>query len=79
MEIEVRTAGKEDIEAINEILNELQECDSDIRVKKYEQALDSKCSSYFVAATPKRIIGYLNLWHLPDIIDGGEAGIIMDI
>jgi len=79
MQIEVRIAEKEDIDSINEILNELQECDLELRSRKLKKALESECSTYFLAVTPKRIIGYLNIWHLPDIIDGGEAGIIMDI
>ena len=79
MQIEVKIADRDDIDSINEILGELHECESELRARKLKQALESNCSAYFLAVTPRRVVGYLNIWHLPDIIDGGEAGIIMDI
>jgi GNAT superfamily N-acetyltransferase len=78
MDIEVRLAEQRDYEIINEILEEIQPCDSSLRSKRLSQALDSTLSSYLVAVSSGKVIGFLNIWHLPDIVDGGIMGIVLD-
>jgi ribosomal protein S18 acetylase RimI-like enzyme len=78
MRIEVRLANKNDIKLINKILTEMFDCDIGLRHERYKEALDSRFSSYLVAISEDRVIGFLNLWHIPDIVDGGVIGIILD-
>ncbi len=79
MNIEVRLAGKEDLNVINEFLNEIEDCDYDIRGRKFIEALESDLAYYFLAVSESEIIGILNLWYLPDAVDGGVIGIILDV
>jgi GNAT superfamily N-acetyltransferase len=78
MHIEVRLADKDDMEIIHEILSEMVECDIEIRRERFQQALESPCSRYLVAVSEGRVLGFLNIWHIPDIVDGGIVGIILD-
>ncbi len=78
MEIEVRLADKNDIKIIHEILSEMDECDIELRAKRFNEAIDSRFSSYMVAVSKGKVIGFLNIWHIPDIVDGGVMGIILD-
>ena len=78
MHIEVRLAKKNDIKIIHDILTEIWECEIDERMERYNQALDSKFTSYLVAITEGKVVGFLNIWHLPDVVDGGVIGIILD-
>lgn len=78
MDIEVRLAGDKDLEIIHEILGEIQECELEKRAKKFEEALASNLSTYLVAVTDDRVIGYLNIWHLPDLVDGEVLCILLD-
>jgi ribosomal protein S18 acetylase RimI-like enzyme len=79
MDIEVRLAEKSDLDIIHEILNELHSCDFEKRKKQFANAVKSGCSDYLLAISEKKVIGYLNIWHLPDIVDGGGLGLLMDI
>ena len=79
MNIEVRTAGKGDDEVLHDILQELHDCDLQLRKKRFTEALNSENSTYLVAISEKKAIGFLNIWYMPDIVDGGFAGIILDI
>ncbi len=78
MDIEVRLAGKEDIDKIHDILDEIQGCEAEQRGKRFTEALNSGFSHFLVAVTDDKIIGYLNLWNLPDLVDGEFLGIILD-
>jgi len=78
MHIEVRLAGRSDIEIIHKILSEMYECDIKLRDERFKEALDSRFSNYLVAISEDKVIGFLNLWHIPDIVDGGVIGIILD-
>lgn len=78
MDIEVRLAGKEDVDKIHDILEEIQGCEIEQRGKRFTEALNSGFSHYLVAVTDDKIIGYLNLWNLPDLVDGEYLGIILD-
>jgi GNAT superfamily N-acetyltransferase len=78
MDIEVRLAGENDLDIINDILREIQECDADERGARFREALASNFSTYLLAVTDSRVIGFLNIWHLPDLVDGGFLGIILD-
>jgi RimJ/RimL family protein N-acetyltransferase len=78
MDIEVRLAEKRDLEIIHGILEEIQHCDLNLRSKKLAEALDSHFSSYLVAVSSGKVIGFLNIWHIPDIVDGGYLGIVLD-
>jgi len=78
MDIEVRLAGKDDIDKIHNILDEIQGCEIDERGRRYNEALDSRFSNFLVAVTDSKVIGYLNLWNLPDMVDGEYLGIILD-
>lgn len=78
MDIEVRLAGKEDIDKIHRILDEIQGCEFDHRGKRFEEALNTRFSHFLVAVTDSKVIGYLNLWNLPDLVDGRYLGIILD-
>ncbi len=78
MEIEVRLAEKRDLEIIHGILEEIQHCDVGQRAKRLDQALDSTFSTYLVAVSAGKVVGFLNLWHLPDLVDGGCLGIVLD-
>jgi len=78
MHIEVRLADKNDIEIIHEILSEMVECDLEVRRERFREALESPCSSYLVAVSGGRVLGFLNIWYIPDIVDGGIVGIILD-
>ena len=78
MDIEVRLAGKEDIDKIHNILEEIQGCESDQRGKRFTEALNSGFSHFLIAVTDDKIIGYLNLWNLPDLVDGEFLGVILD-
>lgn len=78
MDIEVRLAGENDLGIIHEILNEIQGCEKKHRARRLKEALDSKFSTYLVAVTGDKVIGYLNIWHLPDLVDGGKLGILLD-
>jgi RimJ/RimL family protein N-acetyltransferase len=71
MDIEVRLAGKEDIDKIHNILDEIQGCELEQRKKRFAEALKSN-------VTDGEFIGYLNLWNLPDIVDGESMGIVLD-
>jgi ribosomal protein S18 acetylase RimI-like enzyme len=76
--IEVRLADKNDVEIIHEILSEMVECEMEVRREKFLEALESPCSSYLVAVSEGKVLGFLNIWHIPDIVDGGVIGIILD-
>lgn len=78
MDIEVRLAEKRDLEIIHGILEEIQHCDINIRGKRLGEALDSNFSTYLVAVSAGKVIGFLNIWHLPDLVDGGRMGIVLD-
>jgi len=78
MHIEVRLADKGDIKLIHKILMEMFDCQIDLRDRRFREALDSGFSSYLVAVSEEEVIGFLNLWHIPDIVDGGVIGIILD-
>jgi GNAT superfamily N-acetyltransferase len=78
MDIEVRLAGENDLGIIHEILSEIQKCEKKHRAGRLKEALDSDFSTYLVAVTGDRGIGYLNIWYLPDLVDGGKLGIILD-
>lgn len=78
MDIEVRLAGENDIGIIHEILAEIQKCEKKHRARRLKEALASDFSTYLVAVTDDSVIGYLNLWQLPDLVDGGKLGIILD-
>jgi GNAT superfamily N-acetyltransferase len=78
VDIEVRLAERRDHEIIHEILEEIQPCDINMRFKRLSEALDSTLSSYLVAVSAGKVIGFLNIWHLPDIVDGGIMGIVLD-
>jgi ribosomal protein S18 acetylase RimI-like enzyme len=78
MHIEVRLANQSDIGIIHRILSEMYECDIGLRDERFSEALDSRFSSYLVAISDEKVIGFLNLWHIPDIVDGGVIGIILD-
>ncbi|MEE9553397.1 MAG: GNAT family N-acetyltransferase [candidate division Zixibacteria bacterium] len=78
MDIEVRLAGKEDTDKIHSILEEIQGCEQDLRGKRFTEALNSNFSHFLIAVTDDKIIGYLNLWNLPDLVDGEFLGIILD-
>ena len=78
MLIEVRLADKDDIEKLHEIIAEMDECDIGLRDERFKEALGSRLSSYLVATCEDKAIGFLNLWHIPDIVDGGFIGVIPD-
>jgi len=78
MNVEVRLAKKGDLGIIHGILEEIQPCDISARLQKYELAIDSKFSTYLVAVSEEKVIGFLNVWHIPDVVDGGMLGIILD-
>jgi N-acetylglutamate synthase-like GNAT family acetyltransferase len=78
MDIEVRLAEQRDIEIIHAILEEIQRSSIKDRSKRLNEALDSNLSSYLVAVSAGKVIGFLNIWHLPDIVDGGLMGIVLD-
>ena len=79
MDIEVRLAEKRDLEIIHGILEEIQKCDLGLRSHRLSEALDSHFSIYLVAVSAGKVIGFLNIWHLPDLVDGGYLGIVLDI
>ncbi len=78
MDIEVRLAEKSDLEIIHEILGEIQECEIENRLKRFEEALNSDLSTYLLAITDGKVMGYLNIWHLPDLVDGEVLCILLD-
>jgi len=78
MDIEVRLAEKRDLDIIHGILDEIQHTDINIRSGRLNEALDSRFASYIVAVSGGKVIGFLNLWKLPDLVDGGHLGIILD-
>ena len=78
MDIEVRLAEKDDIDKIQEILDEIQGCELEIRVRRYNEAMNSGFSHFLIAVTDNKVIGYLNFWNLPDLVDGEFLGIILD-
>ncbi len=78
MDIEVRLAKKGDIDIIHGILEEIQPCDIKQRARRFDQAIDSNFSTYLVAVSGEKVIGFVNIWHIPDIVDGGILGIILD-
>jgi ribosomal protein S18 acetylase RimI-like enzyme len=78
VDIEVRLAERRDLEIMHEILEEIQKSDINLRSKRLGEALDSHFSSYLVAVSAGKVIGFLNIWHLPDLVDGGYIGIILD-
>jgi len=78
MNIEVRLAKKGDLNIIHGILEEIQHCDISARIQRFEEAIDSKFSTYLVAVSEEKVIGFLNVWHIPDVVDGGTLGIILD-
>ncbi len=78
MDIEVRLAGKGDIDKIHDILDEIQGCDMANRDDRFKEALKSGFSHFLIAVTDGKIIGYLNLWNLPDLVDGQYLGIVLD-
>jgi ribosomal protein S18 acetylase RimI-like enzyme len=78
VDIEVRRANRQDVGIIHEILSEMAECDMDSRGARFREAVESPFSTYLVAISEEKVIGFLNLWHLPDVVDGGVLGIILD-
>lgn len=78
MDIEVRLAEKRDLDIIHAILEEIQHAEMSARAKRMNEALDSNFSSYLVAVSGGKVIGFLNLWRLPDVVYGGQLGIILD-
>jgi ribosomal protein S18 acetylase RimI-like enzyme len=78
MDIEVRLAGKNDLKIIHEILGEIQGCRMEKRAKRFEEALNSNLSTYLVAITEGKVVGYLNTWQLPDLVDGEVLCILLD-
>ena len=78
MHIEVRLAEKRDLVIIHGILEEIQNSDIRERSRRLFEALDSNFSSYLVAVSDSKVIGFLNIWHLPDIVDGRYLGIVLD-
>ena len=79
MDIEVRLAEKRDLEIIHGILEEIQHCDLNQRSRRLTEALDSNFSTYLVAVSAGKVIGFLNVWHLPDLVDGSYLGIVLDM
>jgi hypothetical protein len=41
-----------------------------------EEALDSTFSTYLVAVSGGKVIGFLNIWLLPDLVDGEPSGAV---
>lgn len=78
MDIEVRLAEKRDLDIIHCILEEIQSCDIQCRAQRLSEALNSTFSSYLVAVSSGKVIGFLNIWRLPDLVDGGYIGIVLD-
>ncbi len=78
MDIEVRLAEKRDLDIIHGILDEIQRADREARARRLTEALDSRFASYLVAVSGGKVIGFLNLWRLPDLVDGGHLGIVLD-
>jgi ribosomal protein S18 acetylase RimI-like enzyme len=78
MDIEVRLAEKRDLDIIHGILDEIQRADLGARAQRMTEALDSRFASYLVAVSGGKVIGFLNLWRLPDLVDGSHLGIILD-
>jgi GNAT superfamily N-acetyltransferase len=78
MDIEVRLAEKRDLDIIHGILDEIQHADMNARARRMGEALDSQFASYMVAVSGGKVIGFLNLWRLPDLVDGSNLGIILD-
>ena len=78
MDIEVRLAGEDDLGIIHDMLQEIQDCGADSRGARFREALASNFSTYLLAVTDSKVIGFLNIWHLPDLVDGGCLGIILD-
>ncbi|UCC79786.1 MAG: GNAT family N-acetyltransferase [Candidatus Zixiibacteriota bacterium] len=78
MHIEVRLADKGDIEKLHEIIAELDECEIGSRDRRFKEALGSGLSSYLVATCEGKAVGFINLWCIPDMVDGGLIGIILD-
>jgi RimJ/RimL family protein N-acetyltransferase len=78
MDIEVRLAEKRDLDIIHGILEEIQHCEMNHRARRLDEALNSTFSSYLVAVSAGKVIGFLNIWHLPDLVDGGYMGIVLD-
>jgi len=78
MDVEVRLAGKDDIDNIHNILDEIQGCEREERQQRFDEALNSRFSHFLVAVCDEKIVGYLNLWSLPDLVDGEFLGIILD-
>lgn len=78
MHIEVRLADRGDLEKLHEIISELDECDVGLRDKRFKEALDSGLSSYLVATCEGKAVGFINLWCIPDMVDGASIGIILD-
>jgi len=78
MDIEVRLAEKRDLDIIHNIMEEIQHTEANLRTKRLDEALNSNFATYMVAVTGGNVIGFLNLWHLPDLVDGGYLGIILD-
>jgi RimJ/RimL family protein N-acetyltransferase len=78
MDIEVRLAEKRDLDIIHGILEEIQHAGLSARAQRMNEALDSRFASYLVGVSSGKVIGFLNLWHLPDLVDGGYLGIILD-
>ena len=79
MDIEVRLAEKRDLDIIHGILEEIQHCDLNQRSRRLSEALDSNFSTYLVAVSAGKVVGFLNIWHLPDLVDGGYLAIVLDI
>jgi ribosomal protein S18 acetylase RimI-like enzyme len=79
MNIEVRMAEKRDLEIIHDILEEIQQGDMGERAQRLSEALDSTFSSYLVAVSEGKVVGFLNIWYLPDIVDGNYMGIVLDV
>jgi ribosomal protein S18 acetylase RimI-like enzyme len=78
MDIEVRLAERRDLDIIHGILEEIQHCDIHLRAKRMEEALESTFSTYLVAVSAGKVIGFLNIWLLPDLVDGSYMGIVLD-
>jgi ribosomal protein S18 acetylase RimI-like enzyme len=78
MHIEVRLASNDDLEMLHSIIAELEKCDIELRGERFEEALRSELTCYLIATCDGKAAGFINIWAVPDIVDGRFIGIIPD-
>ena len=76
MNVNIREAKMKDFEQINELMQDLLGDPIFKRKKVFDEALSSENYIPLVAEVNGDIVGFLDIWHFPDVGHGATLGVI---